>query len=362
MQLKYWNFYFLPVALLCLSACSKKVEIKEFTVVEGKKVENAVAKDVAERVEIVQLEKTPQSAIRQVTDLLTDDGLFFVKDANRRVLLFDKDGKFVCQMGDCKNVNRMFLNKQDKTLNLICNNDSELMELDYKGNLLRQIPLKREMRRSRKVVLTALGDTVVACNTPLILNMGGSEYKVFGKNKEAMLQPNELTSVNFTPFSSIHPLCVYEDHALMAPAFCDTIYMWKDGKFTPLVHYQGGQPFANGYRIRKEQKGERVENIRKQVMAKGAIAELSNLIETDRFLIICTNPYQVTIWDKADKEGVNFMFVRNEELQTSHGFSMAQYAGGNTIMVLARPEVDKDNPAVHLYHLDSDLVSNMKKR
>lgn len=351
----------LSFLLVGMTACNKKVEITEFTTIKGEKVEKAALESLAEEVDIIPLETTPACRIRQVSDLLTDDGIYFIKDAHQRVLAFDETGKFLGKMGDCANVSRMFLNKEAKTLNLICNNERELLELTYQGEQVRREPLRRELRRASKIVLTSAGDTVVAYNSPMILELGGHEYKVFGKTKSADLCQHELTSISLMSANSVRPLSVYGDRALMATIFSDTIYRWKEGQFVPLVRYEGEQPFVNGYEIKKKYRGARQEEIRKALAASGKNLELTNLIETDRFLIVCANPYLVTIWDKADEEGVSFTFVQSEDMQISSGLATAQYVGGNTIMVLGRPEKESNNPTIQLYHLDTDLVDNLKE-
>lgn len=197
---------------------------------------------IGSKLEYVPLETDSACLLHSITKVSLTDSLLFVSD-NNRLLLFDRKGKFINQIGSQGRgpgeYNRILAFANDmKNREIYLLSDRKIHIYDFKGQFIREFTLGFP---SHQMLLTGNNDLILhSCNIPQANEKPPNSWYIIdrhGRTRKAL--PNTLKRSNGGITIIFTPLYIFSGKIHFMEFGIDTLYCYHNNIKTPhiIFHY-----------------------------------------------------------------------------------------------------------------------------
>lgn len=161
---------FLSLCILFFNSCANKIDDKEENTlyVDLENAGNVSLWDIFSHIELIPLETTNESLIKDINKLILYDDIYYLLDyRNSTILMFDSSGNFLYKINDkgdgpqeYLDISDFEINKENNMLSVLAPVNNSMYEYDLKGNFTNKYKLP-DIRGAYKSFFSLNNDTVV---------------------------------------------------------------------------------------------------------------------------------------------------------------------------------------------------------
>lgn len=198
---------------------------------------------VIESCDYIPLETTEESLLGNVSSVCFDDDLFFVSDKTggkiNRILVFNKSGKFITQIGQRGNGEGEYTYIRSWTINpfenfvSIIDLNSSIKYYDYSGKYLKTIRSKEEFTSIAQYEYLSSGDILAKYAINWKKEKDYILYTKDFKPKEILWEHRNIFYDGVYAAFMNNYMSVNNDRCYMMREFCDTVFAFNEGRPEP---------------------------------------------------------------------------------------------------------------------------------
>lgn len=321
--------------LFLVLGCAESEDNTEVVVLSVDMTSSTELPDTAvfESVDEIFLQTTPESLIYDVHKVILGDDIMVVADKwNRKVLLFDYDGRFIGPVGavgrgpgEYIQFTDVALDERSRRIVLYADMNEALMYYDLQGRFIESREHKNLVRSIdfHDGSLFAVNAYIEDRNAPYVerIDADGTASRIFEHSDNQRLNMYVLGRT----------LSNSADNILFTQRYDNNIYEVKDGKVRPKYHIDFGA--ADVQNVLSEPSDEQLEQ---ELRSGDYVYGIVNITENDDYLFFSTNRSGFVMYDKRSGKADKIRFLNSEGNRYSVSKLLASSNDKNRVVFLLR--------------------------
>jgi hypothetical protein len=321
--------HILSLIFICCVSCGRKQNIQSPEVsCETLKCLNCSPYDtdkdslIYDDVKIVRLETNDSCLIHEIKQIEVKDSFIFILDIDRKLFVFDINGKFISQTGkyghgpgEYLTINTFYI--ENNNIVIIDDVKSSLIRYDFKGEHLYTEKFPPEyFRMSCQAVLTEDNKLLLQHGINMEANMA---YSLIDMNKNELtgqyFSYNPIKLDNHIYYYSNHPMSRSDRQVDFILPLCDTVFCYTESSFFPKYIVEIPGKMVSKHQIKNNTASYRqdIVNLGKQGFFTGFTA----IFETEKHILLEYSEQGLILGyflcSKTSKQGYYHLYATEEE-------------------------------------------------
>lgn len=243
MKMKYIYWGVMLIFLVCCKPENKyDSDFIQFISIENDRKKVIGDPFYFDNVKIVPLESNDSCIMGSVSQIETVDSLLFIKDSYERLYLFNRNGKFITQIGkegqgpdEYILLSSFFVDRTEHTVTILDDTQGAILKYDFEGDIIdrKKVPIEY-IRRCAQTFQTGEGKLLINNSFNFEENMA---YTVLNYSDslsfEKVYPYYPIFIKDHTAWFSKHAMSKVEQEIHFIMPLCDTIFCYSNKIFSP---------------------------------------------------------------------------------------------------------------------------------
>lgn len=275
--------------------------------------------DFVEEWDFIKLETSEQSLLHDAFNVNVDDGMIFIFSSpnsvtsgatKQEIKVYDKSGKFLHNIGafghgpgEYSYIGKWALNKKEKYVAI--HDADKLKKYNYRGEFIEAVDVENDLSMLALFYFLP-DDNLLGINW--ITDVSNEQMLLYDKDfkkKEPLAFTDfklENSNGGMLSLTDRYGISVFNDHVMVLREFCDTLYVYEEGKLQPRFYFELSRSIPAGFKFKETYD---MVALQEEINEIGYHQRrLRRVFETaDYYIFLGNNP---VIWSKKSDTGMKF--------------------------------------------------------